>query len=323
MSDRKQELTEVTEQILSKLVDISEYEAFYIKMKAQELDRHQSKKVLEKLIHEMDYLQTFIEKYMDAWDNKEIKLLRTPYMRRRVYVVRTIKQIAFRWWEERDQHEKPAKRPWKPRFLKDEIAELVGDHITEAQLTNTLWLIRTAYARKRTRVDSDFVVRQLVKNDENGQLEVKKSLSLHEAIGKTISAFANTSGGKIIIGLSETDKIDTEDAYRITDRFAVSGLEGDLDANRIRLTMNLGGKLTIPIERIKFDIETIKKKTIMIISVPPYRNKTQELIFYNEEAYFREDNHNRKFSTMEVFQIAKSYWSSLEAIDHDDDDDDK
>ena len=50
-------------------------------------------------------------------------------------------------------------------------------------------------------------LQQLIKQGESQNIEFKSSLSLRNEIGETISAFANTSGGIILIGVSDEKKI--------------------------------------------------------------------------------------------------------------------
>ncbi len=50
-------------------------------------------------------------------------------------------------------------------------------------------------------------LKKLIKRDESETLEFKKSVGEWKEIIKTITAFANTRGGKIIIGISKSREL--------------------------------------------------------------------------------------------------------------------
>ncbi len=136
---------------------------------------------------------------------------------------------------------------------------------------------------------------------------MKKSLSLREAIGKTICAFANSKGGKIIVGLAEVDKLGVKGGDEpINNKYVLVGLGGDIDANRVRLTMHIGKKISLDISSLEFELEEVSSKKLMIITVPSSRIINNALYFYNGDAYIREDNHNKKLSGQEVYNICTS-----------------
>jgi predicted HTH transcriptional regulator len=55
-------------------------------------------------------------------------------------------------------------------------------------------------------VDEDFI-KKLIKDRENLTLDLKLKITSKRKIAKTISAFANTEGGKILIGVSDDGKL--------------------------------------------------------------------------------------------------------------------
>ncbi|MBP7563639.1 MAG: putative DNA binding domain-containing protein [Candidatus Cloacimonetes bacterium] len=62
-----------------------------------------------------------------------------------------------------------------------------------------------------------------IANGENKTLEFKEKIPSSESIAKTIIAFANTSGGQLIIGVNDKREItglDTEDIFELMDRIA-------------------------------------------------------------------------------------------------------
>jgi len=56
------------------------------------------------------------------------------------------------------------------------------------------------------KIDQEFV-KQLLLEEEGEQLEFKQQISSQEKIAKTLSAFANTKGGLLVIGVSDLRKI--------------------------------------------------------------------------------------------------------------------
>lgn len=54
-----------------------------------------------------------------------------------------------------------------------------------------------------------------IRQGENKRLELKKTLPSNEAIAKTIVAFSNTSGGKLIIGVNDDLSIEGVDEKKI------------------------------------------------------------------------------------------------------------
>ena len=58
---------------------------------------------------------------------------------------------------------------------------------------------------------------------ENKTLEIKESLPKNDSIAKTAVAFSNTSGGKLIIGITDKREIigiDDENIYDLQDKIA-------------------------------------------------------------------------------------------------------
>jgi len=60
-------------------------------------------------------------------------------------------------------------------------------------------------------------LKKLIQQGENKQLEFKEQLPKNESIVKTIIAFSNTSGGKLIIGISDDREIVGIDEENIFD----------------------------------------------------------------------------------------------------------
>lgn len=95
-------------------------------------------------------------------------------------------------------------------------------------------------------------LKKLIEQGENKQLEFKEQLPKNESIVKTIIAFSNTSGGKLIIGISDDREIvgvDEDNIFELQDR--ISSLIFDSCYSNILpeiYTLNLEGKLLLVIE---------------------------------------------------------------------------
>lgn len=51
------------------------------------------------------------------------------------------------------------------------------------------------------------LIHQFLRSEEGEQLDFKQSINKRDRIAKTLVAFANTQGGKIIVGISDNRKI--------------------------------------------------------------------------------------------------------------------
>ena len=100
-------------------------------------------------------------------------------------------------------------------------------------------------------------IKDLINKEESENLEFKSSLSELKKIIQTISAFANKSGGEIIIGISDNKKILGNQIGRAT-------ME-DL-ANRIK-------ENTDPKQFPEIKIEKIDNKKIIIIKIEESESK--------------------------------------------------
>lgn len=59
-------------------------------------------------------------------------------------------------------------------------------------------------------------LQNLINQGESQTLEFKSSLTLKQEIGETVSAFANTTGGIILIGVSDEGKVSSVEIGRKT-----------------------------------------------------------------------------------------------------------
>lgn len=150
-------------------------------------------------------------------------------------------------------------------------------------------------------------LKTILRSGETTQVECKKSLSLNEQISITLSAFANTSGGTVYIGIAETKNLTPDDAdnEHIVDVFYAVGLKGDIDGNRIRLMQYIKQHTNIDISKLKIELLDYRSKTIMAVKIKP--SIKQRLTFYQENSYVRMDNSNRQMSAKEVLELSKNY----------------
>jgi hypothetical protein len=159
--------------------------------------------------------------------------------------------------------------------------------------------------------DDEDLIAEILKMGETGVLEVKKSLSLYEGIGETISAFANTRGGKVLIGFEEIDKAsDKYDKDMILCKdFIIIGLDQNkfsLDDQRKRLAMHLNDA-GIEVENLLIDTSlSVRGRRVCIIEVPNL--SSSKPVFYKSEMYKRIDAQNKRMGSKEVLEtVSKNY----------------
>ena len=94
-------------------------------------------------------------------------------------------------------------------------------------------------------------LKKLIPNAESEIIEFKKSTGEWKEIIETISAFSNTEGGKIIIGLSKTGKL----------------LGVDIGKDTIERLTNQISQNTDPKIHPRITVRKIDKKSIILIEV--------------------------------------------------------
>lgn len=118
----------------------------------------------------------------------------------------------------------------------------------------------------------------LIENGETLICEYKLHFSSHEKMAKEIIAFANTSGGTLIIGVDDDRRI--------------IGVESEKTETELILeTLNNYCVPKIEVKFQYFEIEdprqTDKSKEIVVVSVPESKNKPHRIQDYNEELDIR------------------------------------
>lgn len=93
---------------------------------------------------------------------------------------------------------------------------------------------------------------ELIHQGENKTLELKETLPKNDSIAKTVVAFSNTSGGKLIIGVNDKREvvgIDDKDIFELQDRIA-SHIFDSCHPNILPeiYTLNIHGKIVLVIE---------------------------------------------------------------------------
>jgi ATP-dependent DNA helicase len=146
-----------------------------------------------------------------------------------------------------------------------------------------------------------------IKNGESKILELKEKLPDNKSIAKTVIAFANTSGGKIIVGINDKLNItgvDANSVYSQKDKIASVIFDScSPDILPEIYTINIGGKLLLAIE--------IFRGNLM-----PYFLKSEGK---SDGVYIRVGATNRKASPqiIEELQRHKRYVSFDEEINYD------
>ncbi len=130
-------------------------------------------------------------------------------------------------------------------------------------------------------------LKELIQGGESAELEFKKSLSLSESIGKTISSFSNASGGTLIIG--------------VTDSGEIKGVH--IGKNTLEQLANRIKQHTDPKIYPSIDTENIDEKDILIIEVKESQEKP---VFYRNNAYKRVGKSTHKLNSSEIRKLAKN-----------------
>ncbi len=153
-------------------------------------------------------------------------------------------------------------------------------------------------------------LKDLIQKGESEVIEFKGSLKLHNSIGEAISAFSNSKGGIILIGIEDSGKISGVDLGNNT-------LEKL--ANRIKLD-------TDPSIYPKISSYKLDGKDIIVIEIEECHEKP---VFYKDKAYKRVGKSTHRLKASEMRKLAKNsgskiYWdeqicerATLDDIDED------
>ena len=136
----------------------------------------------------------------------------------------------------------------------------------------------------------------LLKKGESETVEFKSSLSQMGEIIKSISAFSNTKGGRILIGVSDKGKV----------------LGVDVGKRTIESLANMIKQNTDPIVYPSIYVEKINDKRVVIIEV---NESKQKPILASGRAYRRVGKSNQKLGYEKirnlVLEASKVYWDEI------------
>ena len=151
-------------------------------------------------------------------------------------------------------------------------------------------------------------IEELIERGETQSLEFKESLRLKDEIGETVSAFSNSDGGTVIVGVSNNGGV----------------LGVDIGANTLEEFANYIKRNTDPQIFPSVKIQEVDGKNVFMVEVEESREKP---VFFKNYAYKRVGKTNQMISSSELRKLAKEsggrvYWDervcedvSLEDID--------
>jgi ATP-dependent DNA helicase RecG len=136
--------------------------------------------------------------------------------------------------------------------------------------------------------------KELIEKGETQSLEFKESLRLKDEIGETVSAFSNSDGGTVIVGVSDSG--------------VVPGV--DIGKNTIEELANYIKRNTDPRIFPSVKIQGVGVKKVVMIAVEESQEKP---VFFKNHAYKRVGATNQRISAAEIRKLAKesgerSYW---------------
>jgi len=129
-------------------------------------------------------------------------------------------------------------------------------------------------------------IAKLLEKGESETVEFKPSLSQMDKIVESISAFSNTEGGTLIIGVSDRGEVLGADIGKRT----IENL-----ANRIKQN-------TDPQIFPRIEVVEVKDKNVIIIEVAESREKP---VFFKDKAYKRVGRTNQRISASEIRKLVR------------------
>ena len=135
---------------------------------------------------------------------------------------------------------------------------------------------------------------------ESGNIEYKRARNeLPRDFWKTYSAFANTTGGYIILGITEND----EQCFEVT-----GVLDSDYILNQLFSIGNNPNKVSKNILSTEdIEIDNIDGKTVIIIHIPEVSVQEKPIFLNNElsQSYIRKHSGDYKISTDELAALLR------------------
>ena len=135
-------------------------------------------------------------------------------------------------------------------------------------------------------------LQQLITQGESQKMEFKTSLSSRKGIGQTISAFSNTHGGVILIGIDDNGKI-----------IGVNSGKNTLEtlANWIKQNTDLPISPSIKIHKLNH-------KDIIKVSV---KESDEKPVFFRNHAFQRVGKTNQRINASKIRELAKQEKTKL------------
>jgi ATP-dependent DNA helicase RecG len=137
-------------------------------------------------------------------------------------------------------------------------------------------------------------IEELIERGETQSLEFKESLRLKDEIGETVSAFSNSDGGTVIVGVSDNGGV-----------FGV-----DIGKNTLEEVANYIKRNTDPRIFPRIEVTETGDKKVVVIDVAESAEKP---VFFKNHGYKRVGKTNQRISSSELRKLAKEsgervYW---------------
>jgi len=136
-------------------------------------------------------------------------------------------------------------------------------------------------------------LRKLIEKGESRNLEFKESLSLKNEIGESVSGFANTCDGMILIGVSDEGEVKGVQIGKKTIEQLANFIKQNTDNS---VYPDIG-------------VERVDGKDIIVVKI---KESDEKPVFFRGDAYVRVGKSNHKLSASEIRRMAKesskSYW---------------
>lgn len=137
-------------------------------------------------------------------------------------------------------------------------------------------------------------IKELTHRGESQSLEFKESLKLKDEIGETVSAFSNSDGGIVVVGVSDSGRV----------------LGVDIGKNTLEELANYIKRNTDPQIFPSVKIQEVGGKKVVMIEV---KEGAEKPVFFKNHAYKRVGKTNQMISSSELRKLAKEgggrvYW---------------
>ena len=129
-------------------------------------------------------------------------------------------------------------------------------------------------------------IKELIDRGESQSLEFKESLKLKDEIGETVSAFSNSDGGIVVVGVSDSGGIPGVDIGKNTLEELANYIKRNTDAQVFPSVKTL----------------EVGEKNVVMIEVVEGAEKS---FFFKNHAYKRVGKTNQRISTSEIRKLAR------------------